>query len=94
MASHANKRLQELGDAEQPRLQAKSRFIRAIAEFLCSDVGRKSIELEMGKPGAKEWSALRCASPIRGYATVDEGEQILRELWLCPRNGPEGRLAQ
>jgi hypothetical protein len=58
-------------------MERRKAFIRALAEFLCGDQARKSIELQMGKPHASEWAALRSASPIQGWADVDEAEETL-----------------
>lgn len=55
-------------------------FIRALAEYLAGDQALKSIELEMGKPSAKEWAKLRNWSPLFGYPTVEEAEKQLSEF--------------
>lgn len=57
--------------------QAKQRFVRALAEYLSADLGRKSIELQMRKPEATDWATLRGATPLTGYQTVDETEREL-----------------
>lgn len=55
--------------------ERKKRFIRALAEYLAGpqQVG-KSLELQASKTNAKEWAALRNATPLFGYPTVDEAE--------------------
>ena len=45
----------------------KKEFIRILAEFLVGNEAKKSIELQMGKESAKEWSKLRNATPLFGY---------------------------
>lgn len=66
--------------AEQSRKLQRERkplIIRALAEYLVRDQARKSIELEMGKPYAKEWSVLRGTTSVRGYPTVEEAIKAL-----------------
>lgn len=63
---------------------AKQRFIRALAAYLSSDLARKSIELQMGKPSAKEWASLRSETPLHGYQTIDEAEQVLGKFLGVP----------
>lgn len=60
--------------------QRKKLFIRALAEYLVGDQTRLSIELEMGKPHAREWATLRSKTPLIGYPTVDEAEQVLADF--------------
>ena len=60
----------------------KAAFIRALAEFLSTDLGRKSIELEMGKDSAREWAKLRSTTPLFGYQSVEEATQVLT-TFLC-----------
>jgi hypothetical protein len=60
--------------------QRRKNFLHALAVFLSGDSARKSIDLEMGKPYAKEWAALRNATPIFGYLTVEETELQLTEF--------------
>jgi hypothetical protein len=62
------------------RAEGKRLFVRALAEFLAGDQARKSIELEMGRPHALEWAALRHRSSLSGYPTVDEAERALTEF--------------
>lgn len=62
-------------------LEKKQQFIQAIAEYLCQDSASKSIELEMGRTRAKEWAKVRNASPIFGYATVEEAQKTLAEFF-------------
>ena len=58
----------------------KKAFIRRLAVFLAGDQARKSIELQMGKPSAREWAELRDLTPLFGYPTVDEAESQLTEF--------------
>lgn len=58
----------------------KKRFIRQLAEYLVGDQAKKSIELEMGKESAQQWSALRSTTPLSGYPTVDEAEEVLTDF--------------
>lgn len=62
------------------RLEKKRRFIRQLAVYLADEPARQSIELQMGKPSAQEWARLRQTTPLMGYATVDEAEQLLTEF--------------
>ena len=64
------------------RLERKKRFIRQLAVYLAGSPARKSIELQMGIPAAKEWAELRNETPLFGYQSVDEAEQTLTEF-LC-----------
>lgn len=57
-------------------------FIRALAEFLSKDIARKSIDLRIGKQYALEWAAVRNATPVFGYRSVEETEKMLREFLL------------
>lgn len=56
--------------------ERKKAFIRALAEYLAGPQQvRKSLELlQASKTNAKEWAALRNATPLFGYPTVDEAE--------------------
>lgn len=62
------------------RLEKKRRFIRQLAVYLADEPARKSIELQMGKLSAQEWANLRQTTPLMGYTTVDEAEQLLTEF--------------
>lgn len=74
------------------RPDEKHRFIAQLARFMCENEAGKSIalELEQKRPQliaampklAHEWAALRCTTPIIGYTSVEEAEQILTEF-LC-----------
>lgn len=57
--------------------QQKQEFVRALAVYLAADLARRSIELQMGKPEAKQWANIRGTTPLRGYQDVDETEQVL-----------------
>lgn len=60
--------------------QRKSEFIRQLAVYLVGDQARKSIELAMGNEAAQKWAELRNATPLFGYPTVSEAEEILSEF--------------
>ena len=62
------------------KAERKRIFIRRLAEFLVGDQVRKSIELQVGKESGKEWAALRGATPLFGYPTVEEAEKVLLEF--------------
>ena len=62
------------------RLERKKLFIKQLAVFLVGDQAMKSIELEMGRPSAVQWSRLRGAAPLHGYPTLEEAEEILTEF--------------
>lgn len=60
----------------------KKKFVRALAEYLASDLAHKSILCQMGKSEGRQWAELWNASPLRGYPTVDEAEKMLTEFLL------------
>ncbi len=62
------------------RLERKKLFIKELAVFLVGDQAMKSIELEMGKIHAKQWSNLRSITPLFGYPTIEEAEETLMEF--------------
>ena len=68
------------------RLERKEEFIKHLAEFLGgSNAARMSIGLEMGGQlgeVAKIWVKIASASPVRGYASVEEAHKALREFLL------------
>lgn len=59
----------------------KQAFVAALADYLVTDQARKSILLEMGKPEAKQWAALRATTPLQGYPTLEEAKAQLT-AWL------------
>ena len=59
---------------------AKRRFTKQLAIYLVGDQAHKSIELQMGKESARQWSELRSRTPLFGYPTVKEAEEILAEF--------------
>jgi len=67
--------------------ETKTRFIRALAEYLAGRQVEKSVRIQMSTKfrnddvDAQEWARLRNLSPLRGYPTVDEAEKALTE-WL------------
>ncbi len=58
--------------ATDTRKAQRDLIIDALAEFIAKDAARKSIELEMGKPHAKEWAKLAQAVGGFGYPTKQE----------------------
>ncbi|HDY90343.1 MAG TPA: hypothetical protein ENH82_19760 [bacterium] len=68
------------------RLEQKEKFILAVSKYLVENQAGKSIvlqnesETQLPHPWAREWSKVRAASPIFGYATEEEVAQALREL--------------
>ena len=65
------------------RLEMKKRFLHQLAVFLVGDQAKKSILLEMPtmvRDLAEEWAALRDETPLFGYPTVEEAEEILTEF--------------
>lgn len=73
------------------RLDDKHRFIKQLAQFMCENEAGKSIAIELEQkvpplPGmpkwAQDWAALRQTTPIHGYKSVAEAEEILTEF-LC-----------
>lgn len=72
----------------------KQLFIRRLAEFLVADQVAKGLVLAGGPAKlvdfAKEWEALRNASPVFGYPTVEEAEKVLNDFLMsatrCPND--------
>jgi hypothetical protein len=62
-------------------MRDKKRFMHELAVFLVAEQASDSIGLQMGRPFAKRWAALRNATPLFGYPTVKEAEKELSE-WL------------
>jgi hypothetical protein len=63
----------------------KLRFIIKLAEFLVDNQGGKSIALSIQSDAApvkwaSEWAALRSETPLRGYPTVEEAVEQLKEF--------------
>jgi hypothetical protein len=66
--------------AKVRRAERKREFVRALAEYLAGNQAGKSILLQMGGMAgefAREWAKVRAASPLDGYPTVEEAEEIL-----------------
>lgn len=55
----------------------KAAFIHEIAEFLTKDQAKWSIKLAMGSEDAVRWSRLRSLTPLMGYPTLEEAEELL-----------------
>lgn len=75
------------------RVERKVAFINALADFLAGRAAEKSMALEMSQdetrlrtsPGlflAREWAALRAASPLRGHQSLEEARDELREFLM------------
>ena len=62
-------------------MKDKKRFMHELAVFLVAEQASDSIGLQMGRPFAKRWAALRSATPLFGYPTVEEAEKVLSG-WL------------
>lgn len=60
----------------------RAEFVRELAKYLVEDQVRKSIDLQLKRPAALEWQALRSKTPLFGYPTVDEAEAILSRFLL------------
>lgn len=59
----------------------KEKFIAALAEYLAgTNQAHMSILLEMGKPEAKQWAAIRSTTPLFGYPSVEEAIEQLTEF--------------
>jgi hypothetical protein len=67
---------------QMSRLEHKRRFIKQLAVFLAGDSARKSIELQMKRQSAVEWSDLRSTTPLSGWVTVEDAEKILEDFLL------------
>lgn len=61
--------------------QRKHDIIVALAEFLTTDVARKSIELQMGKPDAKAWAKISNLLGGSGYDTKEQRITLLTDLF-------------
>ena len=60
--------------------ERQQRFIHQLTIYLVGDQGKKSIELQMGMESAQQWKALRSATPLFGYPSVEEAEKELAEF--------------
>ncbi len=68
-------------EIEKNRIVAKAHFIAAVAEFLTTDVVRKSIKLQMGEIDAQMWAQI--ANTIPGGSGYDTVEKRIEQLtWL------------
>ncbi len=61
----------------------KQEFVRQLAEYLQGDAVKMSIRLQVdpGDPDAQQWRRLRAATPLFGYPSVAEAQEILGD-WL------------
>lgn len=66
--------------AEKKEPSKRDKFIRLLAEYLVSNQAEMGIKIQLGKPDALNWAAMRGLSPLFGYQTVDEGEKLLKEF--------------
>lgn len=65
---------------EKKEPSKRDKFIRLLAEYLVSNQAEMGIKIQLGKPDALNWAAMRGLSPLFGYQTVDEGEKLLKEF--------------
>jgi hypothetical protein len=63
--------------AEKNRLAMKEAFIRRLAHYLVVNQATRSIQLQLGRPEAMEWSEIRNLTPLFGYPTIDEAMKTL-----------------
>lgn len=63
-------------------MSQKERFIEDLTSFLVTDQTHKSILLGAGNLMAKEWAAIRNATPVRGYSTKEEAITTLNH-WFA-----------
>ena len=61
----------------------KIAFVHQLALYLVGNQAEMSIRLQMGRKDAEAWAALRDTTPLRGYPTVDQAEEQLREWLSC-----------
>lgn len=59
---------------------AKQRFIQELAQYLVGNQAAMSIGLAMEDPQAIQWARIRQATPLFGYPTVEEAEEILTKF--------------
>lgn len=64
-------------------ISPKLYFIKALAKFLVEDQAYQSIRLGTGNADAKKWAELRNATPLFGYPTLEEAEEILIKFLGC-----------
>ena len=69
----------KLDEVEQQRRRA---FIDAVAEFITSDLGSRSVKLQMGDKDAQRWAKMYQATGCTGYATKEQAVQAITELFL------------
>lgn len=61
--------------------ERKAEFIKALAKWLAGpNSAHMSILLEMKNPQAEMWARIRDATPISGWASVEEAERVLTEF--------------
>lgn len=62
------------------KAERKQNFIKELAAYLVGDQAHQSIRLSMGNADAQQWARLRQATPLSGYPTVEEAEEVLTEF--------------
>lgn len=62
------------------RQEKRKAFIEAVANFMTTGVGTKSIHLEMGMEYAKAWAAICQSIGFNGYGTKEEAIKTLEEI--------------
>jgi len=58
----------------------KEKFIKQLAKYLCGNSAEKSVKLQMETKEGKEWADLLNTTPIFGWKTLEEAEEILTEF--------------
>jgi len=63
------------------KLVQQQNFVKELAQYLAGNEVRDSIDLQMGKESAREWSRLRGTTPLFGYyPEIVEAEAVLFEF--------------
>lgn len=65
-----------------PPMPPPSTAVRALAEYLCSNVAEKACRFAAGDKDAEAWAIARRACHIQGYATVDQAAAAIYETVL------------
>jgi len=61
-------------------LDKKQKFIHELAKYLVGNSAEKSIKLQMETKEGKEWANLLNHTPIFGWKTIEEAEEILTDF--------------
>lgn len=65
--------------------ERQERFIKAVAAYVTSAIGVKSIRLQMGDDDAKKWAAAYSASGCIGYDDAEAAEKSIRRILQPPQ---------